>query len=249
MAEAGKEVISLGVELKQEVAQLTPELIQSGKWKEVQFRKYDIRTFASAVYPAKKHPLTRIADEVSRIFIEMGFTEIDDEYVQPAFWNMDALFTPQDHPARDLQDTFYLKNPARLDLDEEVVVEKVKQMHENGGDTGSLGWRYKWSRTEAERALLRTHTTVNSVKYLAKHPEPPAKLFSISRIFRNESIDMTHLPEFVQIEGIIMEEDASFDMLVAVLKDFYHRMGFDTVRVRPGPFPYTEPSLEVDIYL
>ncbi len=95
MAEAGKEVISLGVELKQEVAQLTPELIQSGKWKEVQFRKYDIRTFASAVYPAKKHPLTRIADEVRRIFIEMGFSEIDDEYVQPAFWNMDALFTPR----------------------------------------------------------------------------------------------------------------------------------------------------------
>ncbi len=248
MAEAGKEVISLGIELTQEVAQLTPEMIQSGKWREVNFRKYDIRTFASAVYPAKKHPLTRIADEVRRIFIEMGFTEIDDEYVQPAFWNMDALFTPQDHPARDLQDTFYLKNPARLDLDEEVVVEKVKEMHENGGDTGSLGWRYKWSRTEAERALLRTHTTVNSVRYLAKHPEPPAKLFSISRIFRNESIDMTHLPEFVQIEGIIMEEDASFDMLVAVLKDFYHRMGFDTVRVRPGPFPYTEPSLEVDIY-
>ena len=237
MADAGREVISLGIELKQEVAQLTPELIQSGKWKEVQFRKYDIRTFASAVYPAKKHPLTRIADEVRRIFVEMGFSEIDDEYVQPAFWNMDALFTPQDHPARELQDTFYLKNPARLDLEDEDDREEGQQMHESGGDTGSLGWRYKWCRTEAERALLRTHTTVNSIRYLAKHPEPPAKVFSLSRIFRKESIDITHLPEFVQIEGIIMEEDASFDMLVGVLKEFYHRMGFDTVRVRPGSFP------------
>jgi phenylalanyl-tRNA synthetase alpha chain len=133
-------------------------------------------------------------------------------------------------------------------LEDEEVVERVKAVHENGGDTGSLGWRYKWSREEAERALLRTHTTVNTIRYLAKHPDPPVKVFSLSRIFRNESIDMTHLPEFMQIEGIIMEEGANFDMLVSVLKDFYGRMGFDKIRVRPGPFPYTEPSLEIEIF-
>ncbi|MCG7840596.1 MAG: phenylalanine--tRNA ligase subunit alpha [Methanomassiliicoccales archaeon] len=248
LSKLGTEILSLGVQLTEEVAQLTPELLQTGKWKDVDFRRYDIRTFAPSQYPAKKHPLTRVADEVRRIFIQMGFTEIDDEYVQPAFWNMDALFTPQDHPARDLQDTFYLKNPCRLPLEDEEVVRKVKAVHEDGGDTGSMGWRYAWSREEAERALLRTHTTVNTIRYLSKNPDPPLKVFSISRIFRNESIDMTHLPEFVQIEGIIMEEGASFDMLVSMLKEFYHRMGFDKVRVRPGPFPYTEPSLEVDIY-
>jgi phenylalanyl-tRNA synthetase alpha chain len=133
-------------------------------------------------------------------------------------------------------------------LEDEEIVQKVKAVHETGGDTGSLGWRYAWCREEAERALLRTHTTVNTIKYLAKHPDPPTKVFCISRVFRNESIDMTHLPEFQQIEGIIMEEGANFDMLVCTLKDFYHRMGFDKVRVRPGPFPYTEPSLEVDVY-
>jgi phenylalanyl-tRNA synthetase alpha chain len=244
----GNEIVALGVQVTDEVAQLTPELLQTGKWKGVSFRKYDIRTFAPCQYPAKKHPITRIADEVRRIFIEMGFNEIDDEYVQSAFWNMDALFTPQDHPARELQDTFYLKNPSRLPLEDEEIVQKVKAVHENGGDTGSLGWRYAWCREEAERALLRTHTTVNTIKYLAKHPEPPAKVFCISRVFRNESIDMTHLPEFQQIEGIIMEEGANFDMLVCTLKDFYNRMGFDKVRVRPGPFPYTEPSLEVDVF-
>ena len=248
LSKLGQEIVGLGVQITDEIAQLTPELLQTGKWKGASFRKYDIRTFAPCQYPAKKHPITRIADEVRRIFIEMGFNEIDDEYVQPAFWNMDALFTPQDHPARDLQDTFYLKNPSKLPLDDEEIVQKVKAVHENGGDTGSLGWRYAWSREEAERALLRTHTTVNTIRYLAKHPDPPAKVFCISRIFRNESIDMTHLPEFQQIEGIIMEEGASFDMLVSTLKDFYHRMGFDKVRVRPGPFPYTEPSLEVDIF-
>ncbi len=247
LTKLGREIVAQGIEITDEVAQLTPELLQTGKWRGAAFRKYDIRTFAPCSYPAKKHPLTRIADEVRRILIEMGFTEIDDEYVQPAFWNMDALFTPQDHPARDLQDTFYLRSPSRLPLEDEEIVQRVKAVHEDGGDTGSLGWRYAWSREEAERALLRTHTTVNTVKYLAKHPDPPAKVFSISRIFRNESIDMTHLPEFMQIEGIIMEEGASFDMLVSWLKEFYRRMGFDRVRVRPGPFPYTEPSLEVDI--
>jgi phenylalanyl-tRNA synthetase alpha chain len=244
----GQEVLALGIELKEEVAQLTPELIQSGKWREVSFRRYDISTFAPTSFPAKKHPLTRIADEVRRIFLRMGFQEIDDEYVQPAFWNMDTLFTPQDHPAREMQDTFYLRSPSRICLDQEKeLMEKVRSVHENGGDSGSLGWRYKWSREEAERALLRTHTTVNTIRYLSQHPDPPVKVFSLSRVFRKEAIDSTHLPEFVQIEGIVMEEHASFDMLVGILREFYRRMGFEQIRVRPGYFPYTEPSLEVEV--
>ncbi len=245
----GREVLKLHIDLKEEVAQLTPELIQSGKWREVSFRKYDVNTFAPREYPAKKHPLTRIADEVRRIFVQMGFEEIDEEYVQPAFWNMDALFTPQDHPAREMQDTFYLKNPARICIDQDKeLMERIRSVHEDGGDTGSLGWRYKWSREEAERALLRTHTTVNTIRYLAKHPEPPVKVFSLSRVFRKEAIDSTHLPEFMQIEGIVMEENASFDMLVGILREFYRRMGFEQIRVRPGYFPYTEPSLEVEVF-
>jgi phenylalanyl-tRNA synthetase alpha chain len=248
ITDLGREVISLGIELKEEVAQLTPELIQTGKWRDISLRRYDINTFAPSQYAAKKHPMTRIGDEIRRIFVQMGFTEIEDEFVQPAFWNMDALFTPQDHPARDMQDTFYVKNPSRMDLDDEAVVQRVKEVHENGGDTGSLGWRYQWSRQEAERTLLRTHTTVNTIRYLSKHPDPPAKVFSIGRIFRNEAIDATHLPEFMQIEGIIMEEGASFDMLVKVLREFYQRMGFDIIRFRPGPFPYTEPSLEIEVF-
>jgi phenylalanyl-tRNA synthetase alpha chain len=249
LTELGQQVLSLGVELKEEIAQLTPELIQSGKWRGSSFRKYDINTFAPATYAAKKHPLTRIADEVRRIFVQMGFQEIDDEYVQPAFWNMDVLFTPQDHPAREMQDTFYLKNPSSICLDQDKeLMEVIKAVHENGGDTGSLGWRYKWSRKEAERALLRTHTTVTTIRYLAAHPDQPVKVFSLSRVFRNEAIDATHLPEFVQIEGIIMEENASFDMLVGILKEFYSRMGFEAIRVRPGYFPYTEPSMEVEVF-
>jgi phenylalanyl-tRNA synthetase alpha chain len=148
-----------------------------------------------------------------------------------------------------MQDTFYLKHPERLDLTkDEELVEKVRQVHENGWTTGSLGWRYKWSRAEAERALLRTHTTVNSVRYIAAHPTPPFKVFTIGRLFRNEAMDSTHLPEFMQIEGIVCEKGANFDMLCGLLREFYKRMGLPKIRIRPAYFPYTEPSLEVEVW-
>jgi phenylalanyl-tRNA synthetase alpha chain len=248
LTEPGNEMIKMGIELKDEIAQLTVEMIQSGKWKDASFRKYDVQTFAPSAAPAKKHPLSRLADEIRNIFVQMGFTEIDEEYVQPAFWNMDVLFTPQDHPARDLQDTFYLKDPESIPIDDCKLVKKVKDIHENGGDTGSTGWGGTWSLDKAEQALLRTHTTVNTIRHLSKNPDPPVKVFSLSRIFRNESIDATHLPEFTQIEGIIVDEKANFDMLVALVKRFYGMMGFDKVRIRPAYFPSTEPSLEVEVF-
>jgi len=177
----------------------------------------------------------------------MGFQEIDDEYVQPAFWNMDALYTPQDHPAREMQDTFYLKSPSRLELEADAPVNLVKASHEDGGSTGSTGWGTKWSGDEARRALLRTHLTVSTIRHLWRNPEPPVKVFSLSKVFRKEAIDATHLPEFTQIEGIVMEEGASFDMLCGIIKEFYRRMGFTDIRFRPGYFPYVEPSLEIEV--
>ncbi|MFA6803225.1 MAG: phenylalanine--tRNA ligase subunit alpha [Candidatus Methanomethylophilaceae archaeon] len=248
LTEDGKRAIASGIELKEEIAQVTDGIIQSGKWKDAEFRRYDVQTFAPALYPAKKHPLARLGAEVRKLFTEMGFTEIDEEYVQPAFWNLDVLFIPQDHPARDLQDTFYLENPSRIHINDEGLVQKVKEIHETGGDTGSTGWGGKWSRDVAEQALLRTHTTVNTITYVSKHPNPPVKVFSLSRIFRKESIDATHLPEFTQIEGIIIDENGNFDMLISLIREFYSRMGFDQIRIRPAYFPYTEPSLELEVF-
>ena len=248
LTEDGKALVKEGIDLTEEVAQMTVEMIQSGKWKDAKFRRYDVQTFAPAVSPAKKHPLSRLAAEVREIFTQMGFTEIDDEYIQPAFWNLDVLFTPQDHPARELQDTFYLETPASIKINDKELVEKVKSIHETGGDTGSTGWGGKWSLEKAESALLRTHTTVNTIKYISKNKDPPAKVFSLSRIFRKESIDATHLPEFTQIEGIIIDEKGNFDMLVSLIKSFYKKMGFDQIRIRPAYFPYTEPSLEVEVF-
>ncbi len=248
LTDAGTEAARSGLEVREEEADVTDDLIQSGKWKDAAYRRYDVRTFAPAVYPAKKNPLTRLGNDVRRLFTDMGFTEMSSEYVQPAFWNMDALFIPQDHSARDMQDTFFLDRPASLTLDDRDLVAKIRAIHENGGDTGSRGWGGKWSEEKASQALLRTHSTVSSIRYIANHPDAPQKAFSISRIFRKESIDATHLPEFSQIEGIVIDENASLDMLVALIREFYSRMGFDEIHVRPSYFPYTEPSLELEVF-
>ncbi|MCQ2079197.1 MAG: phenylalanine--tRNA ligase subunit alpha [archaeon] len=237
-----------GIELKEELTEVTDEVIQSGKWKDVEFRRYDVQTFAPALYTAKKNPLTRLGNEVRRLFTDMGFTEMSSEYVQPAFWNMDTLFIPQDHPARDMQDTFFLDSPERIELEDKDLVAQIKAIHENGGDTGSTGWGGVWSEEKASQALLRTHSTVSSIRYIAEHPDAPQKAFSISRIFRKESIDATHLPEFSQIEGIVIDENANLDMLISLIREFYARMGFDKINVRPSYFPYTEPSLELEVY-
>ncbi|MDO5862335.1 MAG: phenylalanine--tRNA ligase subunit alpha, partial [Thermoplasmata archaeon] len=167
----GVEAARSGLELKQQVTDITDRMIQSGEWRDAEFRRYDIQTFAPTAYPAKKHMLSRLGAQVRRLFTDMGFTEMKSEYVQPAFWNLDVLYTPQDHPARDLQDTFYLEHPASIHIDDEEIVAKVRAIHENGGDTGSTGWGGEWSREKAEMALLRTHSTVSSIKYIAEHPD------------------------------------------------------------------------------
>lgn len=249
LTDSGKKLAMTDFDIKEEVAQITPELIQSGRWKEVEVRKYDVKAFAPTSHGGRNHPLSILLEKTRSIFLNMGFKEVTGDFVESAFWNMDVLFTAQDHPARELQDTFYIEHPEKIDLSkDEALIERVRQVHENGWTTGSVGWRYKWSRAEAERALLRTHTTVNTVRYIASNPKPPFKVFTIGRIFRNEAMDTTHLPEFTQIEGIVCEQGANFDMLCGLLKEFYRRMDIPKIRIRPGYFPYTEPSLEVEFY-
>ncbi len=247
ITQEGIDIVEAGLDISPEISNLTPELIQSGQWRDKSIRRYDIGTFAPDINSGKMHPLQQYIEKVRQIFLSMGFMEIDAGYVQSAFWNMDALFTAQDHPARELHDTLYLSQPGKMELPESDIVDKVKKMHESGDDE-SDGWQYDWKHDIAEKSLLRTHTTVNTIKYLAENPEPPVKVFSIGPVFRKEAVDSTHLPEFIQVEGIVMEEGANLSMLVGLLKEFYSRMGIDDLRIRPGYFPYTEPSLEPEIF-
>ncbi len=246
LTDKGKNVVEKGIEIKDEIVQLTPEIIKSREWEKKDFRKYDVRAFAPAIYPGKHHPMMQLIKKIRNIFVEMGFKEIQGNYVESCFWDMDVLFIPQDHPARDMQDTFYCKNPSRMEVDKKLL-DIVAEIHETGGKTNSKGWGYKFSKEESKRVLLRTHTTVNTIRYLIQHPEPPAKIFSIGKVFRRENIDMTHLPEFYQVEGIVYEEGANFRELIGVLKEFYRKMGFEKIRFRPAYFPYTEPSMEIEV--
>jgi phenylalanyl-tRNA synthetase alpha chain len=248
LTENGKKIIQNGIELKDEISQITSTTIKTGQWKSKTIRPYDINAFAPAKFGGKPHPLLDLISKIRQIFLEMGFEEIQGDFVESCFWNMDILFIPQDHPAREMQDTLYCKTPSKIKLSEKDLIDKIAKVHEDGGVTSSSGWGYKFSKAEGERALLRTHTTVNTIRYLYNNPKPPAKVFSIGRVFRKENIDATHLPEFYQIEGIIHEKDSNFRQLIGVLKEFYKRMGFEKVRFRPGYFPYTEPSMEVEVF-
>ena len=241
---AGEKLVAAGLTLKEEVAQPTTDLLRTGKWREVDFRRYDTKAFAPFIRPGKRHVLGAYIEKIRRIFLSMGFTEIDGGFVQSAFWNFDALFQPQDHPARDQLDTFYLAKPSTAALPDEPIVRRVAEAHETGGGTGSTGWRYQWDRKEAERAVLRSHTTPITLKWLMEHPNPPRKAFIVGRNFRPDAIDWNHLPEFHQIEGVVMEERANLAQLIGTIESFYHRLGFTRVKFRPGFFPYTEPSME-----
>src|SRR5881397_561043 len=241
---AGQRVLAAGIELKEEVAQPTTDLLRSGKWRGVDFRRYDPKAFAPLIRPGKRHVLGAYIEKIRRIFLSMGFTEIDGDFVQSAFWNFDALFQPQDHPARDQLDTFYLAKPSTVSLPDERIVTRVAKTHEDGGGTGSTGWRYRWDRREAERAVLRSHTTPITLHWLMEHPDPPQKAFIIGRNFRPDAIDWKHLPEFHQIEGVVMEDGANLAQLIGTIETFYRRLGFTRVKFRPGFFPYTEPSME-----
>jgi phenylalanyl-tRNA synthetase alpha chain len=234
------------------ISQLTTKILKSNTWKQRGFRPYDTSVFVKPDIPNKKHPLTRKIQKVREIFLSMGFQEIKGPIVESAFWNFDALFQPQDHPARDMHDTFYLKNPEKTDMGDYMRLrDKVKKVHEDGGETGSTGWGYKWRPDIAEKTLLRTHTTAVTARYLSKieKKDLPVKVFSIGKVFRNEAVDYKHLPEFYQVEGIVVDPNVSFRNLLGILKQFYNEMGFEKIRFRPGYFPYTEMSIEPEVYL
>jgi len=249
LTEKGREVLKGDVRILKERNVLTSDDITGGGWREIHLRAYDVTLEADHVYPAKIHLMQKIIQQTRHAFLEMGFTEIVSPQVESAFWDFDALFQPQDHPARDMQDTFYLARPHQANLPDEELVERVKRTHEDGGDTGSTGWGYSWDRGRARQVVLRTHTTATTIRALARDPNPPRKVFCVGKVYRNEAISYKHLPEFFQVDGVVVDEEASLATLLGTLSEFYHKMGFAQVKFKPAFFPYTEPSVEVFVYM
>ena len=243
LSEKGKELLlaltpTMDVETER---QLTSQLITSGKWKDVKFSSLDVVAPVLLKYPGRKHPLTDLIDEVKEIFVGLGFTEIDGPMVQTSFWNFDVLFTPQDHPAREMQDTFYISDIKHNVFAKPSQIKKISRIHEKG-------WKYKWSVEDARRTVLRTHTTPVTIRYLADTKPTSARIFSIGRVFRNEKVSYKHLAEFNQVEGILTGKHVTLRDLMGLQKEFYRMLGISKIKFWPTFFPYTEPSLQSVIY-
>ncbi|XP_051147449.1 phenylalanine--tRNA ligase alpha subunit, cytoplasmic [Andrographis paniculata] len=236
---------------KKVATDLTRENLQRGEWKELEFKEYNFLAKGQPTEGGCLHPLLKVRRQIKMIFLQMGFEEMPtNNFVESSFWNFDALFQPQQHPARDSHDTFFLKEPATTRRLPEDYVARVKKIHESGG-YGSRGYGYDWKREESDKNLLRTHTTAVSSRMLyalAQGGFAPKRYYSIDRVFRNEAVDRTHLAEFHQIEGLICDRGLTLGHLIGVLEDFFSRLGMSELKFKPAYNPYTEPSMEIFSY-
>jgi phenylalanyl-tRNA synthetase alpha chain len=244
ITQAGRESTTGPAETNQ-IDRLTPEILASRSWRGKGLRPIDVEAKAPRFYPGRRHPVRDFINEVREVYISMGFTELRGDSVYPAFWNFDALFIPQDHPGREMQDTFYLEGLSDNRLNRAGIVANVASTHENGWKTGSKGWGYRWRIEEARRLVLRTHNTVLTVKALADSKERETRVFAVSKVYRNENLDYKHLAEFYQMDGIIVGQGLNVRHLMGFLTEFYKKLGMSEVKLWPTYFPYTEPSLEV----
>jgi phenylalanyl-tRNA synthetase alpha chain len=232
------------------VDKLTPELLASvrSSGSAVKLRPIDVRAPAASFFPGRRHPVKEFINEVREVYLSMGFVEIAGNSIQSSFWNFDALFTPQDHPARELQDTFYIKGGRDEALERKDYVDHVAAAHETGGETGSKGWGYRWDLEEARRLVLRTHNTALTVRATMESGGRETRIFSVGKVYRNENLDYKHLAELHQMEGIVIGEDLNLRHLMGVLTSFYGKLGMSGVKLWPSYFPYTEPSMQVMVY-
>jgi len=247
ITEAGREAALASVESGL-ADRLTPEMLASGEWRTKTLRPLDVEAKAPLFHPGRRHPVRDFIREIREVYISMGFIELHGNSVYPAFWNFDALFIPQDHPGREMQDTFYLAGLSDSTLARTGVVANVASTHENGWRTGSRGWGYHWRLEEARRLVLRTHNTVLTVKALSQSKEKETRVFAVSKVYRNENLDYKHLAEFHHMDGIMVGEGLNVRHLMGFLKEFYKKLGMKNVRLWPTYFPYTEPSIEVVAY-
>ncbi|CAG8560901.1 19813_t:CDS:10 [Cetraspora pellucida] len=233
--------------IEKQARDVTFEMLQSGEWKKANFKKYNFDALGIPPSGGHLHPLLKVREEFRQIFFEMGFEEMPtNKFVESSFWNFDSLFQPQQHPARDAHDTFFLKDPAICTQFPTEYLERVKEVHSVGG-YGSIGYGYDWKIEEAQKLILRTHTTAVSSLMLYKLAQQkefkPVKYFSIDRVFRNETVDATHLAEFHQVEGVIADKGLTLGDLIGFMNTFFNKMGVKNLRFKPAYNPYTEPSL------
>ena len=227
------------------VTSLDRDLILSGEWKKARLKRYNLSARPPTTYIARKQPYLAFLDELKTKLVSLGFQEMTGPIIELEFWNFDALYQPQDHPARTWSDTYSIKKPAKGKLPPGGIVERVKSAHEDGCGTGSIGWRYKWSPEIAAKLMLRAQGTSLSARTLLQ-AKPPSKYFAIARCYRPDVVDATHLSEFNQVEGIVVDENLNFRDLLGILKMFAVEIAeSEDVKFIPDYYPFTEPSVQL----
>ncbi len=231
---------------REEVSQLTPQMLQDGSWREVRFRPYYIGLNPPRTLAGKHNAYGRFLNFVRQKLLAMGFTEMRGSLVENEFWDMDALYMPQFHPARNVHDVYFVKEPENSDPVPEPFASNVAAAHGNGGDTGSRGWEYKFDPVRSRRLILRSQGTALSARALAAGPQIPGKYFAIARCFRYDQVDATHASDFFQVEGIVVGNSVNFRTLLGLLKLFAEEIArASNVMFAPAYFPFTEPSVEM----
>ncbi len=237
------------------LSELTAEMLKDGTWRGKQFRKYNIGLPPPRISGGALHPYKAFLDQVKTQFVSMGFSEMRGPLVENEFWDMDALYMPQFHPAREIHDVYFVKNtPADQTIPEEVVA-RVAATHENGGESGSRGWGYTFDAERTRRLILRSQGTSVSARILGgglgdqgKGANIPGKYFSIARCFRYDQVDATHAPDFFQVEGIVLGEEIHFRTLLGLLTQFAKEVArAEEIKFLPAYFPFTEPSVEMHV--
>ncbi len=204
----GQLVNEAKAELEALISAKKNELKNAAQLQKLKDETIDITMPAKELKPGKLHPLNTVLDDMINIFQSMGFDVVDGPEVETDHYNFECLNVPADHPARDMQDTFYL----------------------------------------AENLLLRTQTSAAQIRTMETR-KPPIRVICPGRVFRADEVDATHSPVFHQIEGLVVDKGVTMCDLKGVLEEFAHEIyGSDTkVKFRPSFFPFTEPSVEVDV--
>ena len=250
--EEGRKAYNLKELSTNKVDNLTPDVIKN--WENIEFREYQLDSKPPMPVYGKKHITKCFISRIRDILVSMGFSEMQSGYVEAAFWNFDVMMFRQDHPDRDIQDTLYVEG-GKADIKKDLI-SSVKKVYETGFSDGrynkSLGYGLRFDEKKSYQLIMRGHTTATTFRYIAdvisKDKDKPYKFFSVSKVFRNETPDATHLPEFYQIEGVVYDDDLSVADLISYSKEFYKRMGIENIRFKPTYNPYTEPSLEIQAY-
>jgi len=248
LTDEGVTALMEGIETAETVGEITPELLTSGAWETVEFAEYNVEADAETIHGGKAHILRQTADRVKDVLVGMGFQEMEGPHADADFWINDCLFMPQDHPARTHWDRFALDVPPMEELPDDLMA-RVEDAHRNGVGPEGDGYHSPWDEDFARAVALRGHTTSLSMRYLSGHAvgelEPPERYFSVEKVYRNDTLDPTHLLEFFQIEGWVMAEELSVRDLMGTFTEFYEQFGITDLEFKPHYNPYTEPSFEL----